>query len=712
MFGMVVWFHSLDVVHDSEIDVAQKANYLARHAQSVFETHELVARRVSDRILEMPWSEISGSQGLHAYLQSIVTAYPQIQAIWIADASGIIRNASQPLPANPVSVVDRDYFITLRNADVGTFIGSTVQARVMEGGLNFNLARRRESLAGGFDGVIVVTVFPRYFSEYWFANAYLEGAAISLVRRDGVLLARAPNPPTETIKLPSESPLLKALGQNVESGTFRARSTVDGMERIFAFKKTGPFDAYLGFGVGTRAAWQSRLNELVKPGIFFLVAAGALFSLAMLAVRRDVRARLANARFNEASRALVLEAERRTQLEAQLRSVEKRRSTAALEKVNRALRTLSLSNEAIVHAVDERELLLAICRILVETGGYVMAWAGYAEDDLHKTVRPVAFFGNDGGFLDATKFSWGDNEFGMGSTGLAIRGGVVQVIQNYEKDAAPAAFREAMLRRGYQSSIALPLAGVGRNFGVLRIYSAERDSFVEDEVRLLGELSENVSHGVRALRAHAEKEKIAKASEHHTQILRKSLEDSIKAMAATVEARDPYTAGHQKRVAELSVAIARKLGMADEQIRGLDLAASIHDLGKIRIPAEILTKSGKVSDIEMMLIRGHAQAGYDILANITFPWPIGDAVLQHHERMDGSGYPNGIKGNEIVMEARIIAVADVVEAIASHRPYRAALGLSKALQVISEGMGTLFDADVVRACLALFKEGRFAFSEL
>jgi putative nucleotidyltransferase with HDIG domain len=174
-----------------------------------------------------------------------------------------------------------------------------------------------------------------------------------------------------------------------------------------------------------------------------------------------------------------------------------------------------------------------------------------------------------------------------------------------------------------------------------------------------------------------------------------------------VEARDPYTAGHQRRVAALATAIAQEMDLPEEQINGIHLAAIIHDLGKIQIPAEILSKPSKLSDIEFMLIKQHPQAGYDILKDVKFPWPIAEVILQHHERMDGSGYPQGLKSEQILLESKIMAVADVVEAMSSHRPYRAGLGIEAALDEIILGRGTRYDPQVADACVALFQEKKY-----
>jgi putative nucleotidyltransferase with HDIG domain len=175
------------------------------------------------------------------------------------------------------------------------------------------------------------------------------------------------------------------------------------------------------------------------------------------------------------------------------------------------------------------------------------------------------------------------------------------------------------------------------------------------------------------------------------------------------EARDSYTAGHQKRVAALSVAIGKKMGMTTDQIEGLELAAKIHDIGKIKIPAEILIKPGALNALEFMLIQMHPESGYEMIKNIEFPWKIADMILQHHEKLDGSGYPHGLKGDEILLEARILTVADIVEAVSNHRPYRAALGVEVAMEIITQERGTKLDSDVVDACVALFKHGEFCF---
>jgi PAS domain S-box-containing protein/putative nucleotidyltransferase with HDIG domain len=189
--------------------------------------------------------------------------------------------------------------------------------------------------------------------------------------------------------------------------------------------------------------------------------------------------------------------------------------------------------------------------------------------------------------------------------------------------------------------------------------------------------------------------------------LRKALGGIIQTTSTMVEARDPYTAGHQRRVTDLARAIATEMGLTKDQIEGIRTAGVIHDIGKIVVPAEILSKPSRLSNAEFEIIKTHPQVAHEILKEIDFPWPIAQIVLQHHERMDGSGYPLGISGKELLMEARVIAVADVVEAMATHRPYRPAQGIDKSLEEISKGSGKLYDPEVVDACLKLFKEKRY-----
>jgi putative nucleotidyltransferase with HDIG domain len=189
------------------------------------------------------------------------------------------------------------------------------------------------------------------------------------------------------------------------------------------------------------------------------------------------------------------------------------------------------------------------------------------------------------------------------------------------------------------------------------------------------------------------------------------MEATIVALANTLELRDPYTAGHQRRVAQLAKAIALRIGIDTERAEAIYLAGMIHDIGKIYVPSEVLTRPGRLTPLEYSLVQTHVEAAYGILHPIEFPWPLADIVHQHHERLDGSGYPRGIRGDEIVIDARILAVADVVEAMSAHRPYRPGLGIDAALTEIESGRERFFDPQVVDGCIALFREDGFRFEQ-
>jgi len=214
--------------------------------------------------------------------------------------------------------------------------------------------------------------------------------------------------------------------------------------------------------------------------------------------------------------------------------------------------------------------------------------------------------------------------------------------------------------------------------------------------------------GFRGVARDITKRKLAEGQLKNTlENLRKAFIASIQLMVSAVEARDPYTAGHQIRTTNLARAIATEMGLPQEKIEGLRMAGAIHDIGKISIPAELLSKPTKPTNVEFSLIKEHARIGYEMLKDVESPWPLAEIVHQHHERMDGSGYPRNLKGNEIIMEARILAVADVVEAMASHRPYRPAIGIEAALEEIEKNKGILYDDAVADACLRLFREKCF-----
>ncbi len=252
------------------------------------------------------------------------------------------------------------------------------------------------------------------------------------------------------------------------------------------------------------------------------------------------------------------------------------------------------------------------------------------------------------------------------------------------------------------------MTGYIEDFTYEEIIGRGASDFIQKPVRI----SEFIARLKRVLferETLAQRDKAAESLRLNLEKFQRAMDGIIHAISLTVELRDPYTAGHQQRVSDLAAAIARDMGLSADRIYGLRMASNIHDLGKITIPSEILCKPGNLGPLEYELIKNHVQAGYDILKKIEFPWPLAEIILQHHERMDGSGYPHGLQGEEILLEARIFAVADVFETMSSHRPYRPSLGLDRAIDELLQNKGRLYDAVVAETCLNLIIEKRFSF---
>jgi len=267
--------------------------------------------------------------------------------------------------------------------------------------------------------------------------------------------------------------------------------------------------------------------------------------------------------------------------------------------------------------------------------------------------------------------------------------------------------------RDSKTFLSIPLQSKGKLVGNI-FASTPREEISEADKAVIMTFANQAAMAIENARLHqrfqqelTERKRVEVELQDSLRRLRTALEGTIRAIALTVETRDPYTAGHQRRVADLARAIATKMGLPKDQIDGIRMAGAIHDIGKVSIPGEILSKPGRLTDIEFNLIKTHPQIGYEILKSIDFPWPVAQIVLQHHERINGSGYPAGLTGEEILLEARILGVADVVEAMSSHRPYRSALGIDKALEEISRNKGILYDPDVVNACLELLTKNGF-----
>ncbi len=507
-----------------------------------------------------------------------------------------------------------------------------------------------------------------------------------------------------------------------------------------------------------------------------------------------------------------------------------------LNRTNKVLRILNLSNQILVRSADEAALLEGVCRTVVETGGFLLAWTGLTGEAGNGDLREIARAGHDGGDL-ADLIGGRDEPAGPESLAVsAMKAGRPAILRSFEPSPG---FRPSTLSEApgpAAASIVLPLTTNGSTLGVMAVCAREHDAFTEREVGMLTELAADMAYGVAAIRTRrkhdqavrdlqlseekyatlvekgndgivvVQDEKLTFVNSRAADILARPISDligaslagviapdylelaltknrarlqgkpvggsyeidlitgnggrmtveisatiidfqgrpatmafvrditerkkngealvesekrlreaylrlrdvqegMIGAIATMAEMRDPYTSGHQRRVARLACAIAAEMGLAEDRIAGLATGGLLHDIGKVQIPSDILIKPGRLNAIEFEMIKSHSQAGYQILKSIPFPWPIADMIVQHHERLDGSGYPAGLAGERIILEARILGVADVIEAMASHRPYRAALGIDAALEEISKNSGKLFDPDVVAACLKIFSRG-------
>lgn len=389
-------------------------------------------------------------------------------------------------------------------------------------------------------------------------------------------------------------------------------------------------------------------------------------------------------------------------LQAIVRDITERKHAEERDRrLSQLYRTISRCNEVLVRAQDEVALIHDMCRVLSEEGGFPIVWVGYAEQGATKSIRPVASTGRLAEqFLECLNPTWADEEQGQGPAGTAIRTGQAVVCLDISSDERCKSVRELALQLGYMAVAAFPLKFNEHGLGVLVVYGYQPDEFTQDIISLLAELAGDLAFGIGNLRSRADRLRILEK-------LELSLDHAVAAIAAMVEMRDPYTAGHQRRVAKLATAIAEEMGMSADQLEGLHMAGILHDIGKIHVPAEILSNPGKLSDAEFEIIKTHAKVGWEVLKGIDFPWPVADVVYQHHEKLDGSGYPRGLKGDEILPDARILAVADVVESMTTHRPYRPGFGIFPALQEISQRKGTVYDAAAVEACLRLFMEKNY-----
>jgi PAS domain S-box-containing protein len=386
---------------------------------------------------------------------------------------------------------------------------------------------------------------------------------------------------------------------------------------------------------------------------------------------------------------------------------EKERRLAAEHK---ALSAYAAAALAMGRTRSAEGLIQTVCEAIVQEPSYLLAWIGFAEGGLAKPVRIAGMAGAARAFLDGIPLSWSaDLPGGLGPTGVAIRTETIQVQGDGEAAGFYSPWQKRGLQLGIHSMVLIPFRLQDGRRAVLSIYSSEPEAFEAGVIEQFSHLTQEIRQSLQALEEENRKPRRSTSGDEFGptdgqsggETLTEVLTAMVTAMSTAMEMREPHTAGHQSRVAEIACVIAKEMGWTEDSIEELRLAAKVQDIGMIAIPTEILTKPGRLTDAEMELIRQHPDTGFNILKGIPFAMRIAEVVRQHHERMDGSGYPRGLRGDEILPGARILAVGDIVDAMASSRPHRPALGLDVALEEIQKQAGIQLDAEVVRTCVAL-----------
>lgn len=388
------------------------------------------------------------------------------------------------------------------------------------------------------------------------------------------------------------------------------------------------------------------------------------------------------------------------------------REMSNLEKQRHSLATLQWALSAyagvalaLAHADSSQGLLQAICEAITRESAYLLAWVGTAEDLPGKPVCIISAAGEGAQDLDGLEVSWAEDQAnGNGSAGFAIRTGEINIIANTDTSSRFEPWREWATRTGVHSVVSVPLVEAGGWRGVLVVYATHINAFEPGAIEVFEHLAKEISHGLHALRQKelldAEYSQRIRAQEK----LSEALTSMVSALVSAVETRDPYTAGHENRVGEIAHAIGKEMGWDEDRLVGLRMAAMVHDFGKISVPTKILNKPGRLNAEEWAEMRKHPETGYEILKDIPFTWPVADIMRQHHEKIDGSGYPLGLMGNAILPEAKVLTVADIVEAMTSDRPYREGTELHVALAEIEKESGLTLDPEVVSVCVTLFRE--------
>jgi len=427
--------------------------------------------------------------------------------------------------------------------------------------------------------------------------------------------------------------------------------------------------------------FDARQIEVAKGLIFVALSAALIFALQVFDAKCIAKAQKAlRAKAQEAA-----DYRNRYEREANHR----RRADFILE-------ALSSANRAIVSAQSKEAIAELVCDCVAATTNYPLVWFGKCvEIGGEKLLIHAASSGDDAAAATGIRFGWEEGLLTRNPIATAIKTGNLQASTSLEQEFEGIDPRLT----AYAAALVAPVVFSGAIYGVFVFHSRNEQEFGMREKEMFRTLALDISYALSVVDELPRLEAISKDRDRAHEKIQRLISNAVEALANVIEQRDPYTAGHQYRVSEIATAIGRELKLSLGQIRTISLAAMVHDIGKVSVPSEVLARPGRLSALEMNMVKEHVESGYQILSKIEFEQPIARIVREHHERLDGTGYPKGLKGDEITLEARIIAVADVADAIASHRPYRPALGLTKAKAILSADRGKAYDANVVDAFL-------------
>ncbi|MEP6894260.1 MAG: PAS domain S-box protein [Chloroflexota bacterium] len=376
---------------------------------------------------------------------------------------------------------------------------------------------------------------------------------------------------------------------------------------------------------------------------------------------------------------------------------ERKKTELRILHLNRLYVTISQINQTIVHASNRDDLFIDICRVAIDHGKFRMAWIGLL-DETHERIKPLVFAGEEQGYLGNLDIKYHDRVLGSGPTGTAVREGRCIICQDIATDPRMAPWREQALSRGYRSSAAVPIREKGRVIGALTVYADDVNGFNAENEDLLEQIGQDVSFALDSIQAEAERRR-AEAN------LEEAYDTTLEGWAKALELRDKETEGHSRRVTETTLAVARAMDFSEEELVHIRRGSILHDIGKMGIPDQILRKPGPLTDEERQIVMKHPDTAYNLLKQISYLEPALDIPYYHHEKWDGTGYPRGLKREEIPLAARIFAIVDVWDALTSDRPYRKAWDREDVIRYVIDDSGKHFDPRVVDVFLALIGKG-------